>query len=419
MVPYTDELSWPDHIAPFDLFDASIQIDPYAHYRWLRENAPITRFSAAGTDYWIFTRYDDVVSILRQPKKFSSSHPANAVHAAMNIMDAPDHPRLRQIIAPSFTPKAVAALEEGIRIKINTDFACFLDEGGGDIATFAAKMAAEAICQIIGLPTNSALEFVGWADDASQILGRDTRGVPMTSEVAAKFESGRQKLLDAMLYHVNRARRSSEDTILRRLAVAWDEGAISELEVSNFGALIFSGGHSTTRILIGNCFAMLASDSAWLDRLAAEPESIPGFIEEMVRWKPSTSRLRRTTVDEVTVGGVTLPANAHVRIILASANRDEAKFPNGEVFDPSRDTSGHVSFGYGVHACVGAWLARLEARTLLDIAVQKLKDVRLDHTRQAIPIVGGTGDLVGLKSLFVSMTPKAGSQNLIAAPQGI
>lgn len=406
MAPYVNEISWPEHLIPFSLIDTKIQENPYEHYRWLRKHAPISRFAANGREEWIFTRHEDVIAILRQPKKFSSTHPANVVHATMNMMDAPDHPRLRQIIAPTFTPKAVAALEAGIRSKLRADFRDFLDRGGGDIAALGAKLASEAICRIVGLPIESAAQYVGWADDSSQILGRDTRGFPMSGEVAKTFEEGRQNLLSAMKHHVEKS-RNGEDNVLRRLVSAWDDGEVTENEVKNFGALIFSGGHSTTRILVGNCFERLASEPSYLKVLASSPDKIGNFIEEMVRWKPSTSRLRRTVIEETSVGGENLPVGTHVRVILASANRDDTRFPNGEMFDPDRDTTGHVSFGHGVHACIGSWLARLEVKVLLETAVEFVDQIAVDPTSPSVPITGGTGDLVGLKSLSIKLKAKA------------
>jgi cytochrome P450 len=162
------------------------------------------------------------------------------------------------------------------------------------------------------------------------------------------------------------------------IARMWKEGLLSEKEAKELCAFVFVAGHDTTTILLANAFRMFSEQPELLARIRQSPDDANLFVEELARFRGTVQRVSRITTEDVEVAGVTIPKGAIVRLLPAAANRDSAKYPDGETFDIDRDTAGHLGFGHGVHACLGAPLARLETRVTVELLAAKLGSLALD-----------------------------------------
>jgi cytochrome P450 len=400
---YSHELDWPPHLRPFDPWDRDIQEDPYAHYTWMRDHAPLLKARTPAGDAWYLTRYHDVQWVLRSPKLFSSELVDRKVLPQFIFMDDPDHSRLRAVVAPAFTPKAVARNEEKVRELAQKYLQALIEAGGGEvIEEFALPLTMGTIANILGLDLSDWKQFRDWTDDWVSYSGRMTGNGPGSPT----DQSGTRAFVD----YVAKAMESTPaegDSILTSLVRTRREGRMSEDEAKYFPLVLFSAGHETTTILIANGLIRLAEMPRLLSRLRENPADIPKFVEELARLHPPIHRLRRVTSQEVEISGQKIPARSHLRLLIVAANRDPLKFPNPENFDLDRETAGHLGFGFGLHSCLGSWLARMEARVAFEVIVQKISRVELypDAARAILPYLGGSFAITGPKSVTLRLTP--------------
>lgn len=401
--PYSHELNWPAHLRPFDPWDPEIQADPYAHYTWMREHAPVLRTKTAAGDAWYLSRFRDVQWAFRTPKIFSSQRLDPTVCPNFIVMDDPDHTRMRAVVAYAFNPKAVAKIEDRVRRLAAEYFQPLVDAGGGEvIANVAVPLTMGTIASLLGLPLSETERFRQWTEDFTSYLGRlsgSAPGSPTDEAGAMAFVAHMREILD----HVP----IEGDSLLSCIARTLRDGNMTEDEARYFGPILFNAGYETTTNLIGNGFVLLAENPHLLARLRHQPADVPKFVEELVRFKSSVHRMRRSTTQEVEVAGHVIPARTGVFLLMAAANRDAEKFPNPEVFDMDRETGGHVGFGFGVHSCLGAWLARMEARVVFELVARAVSKIELypDAKRAIVPFTGGNGAVTGPKSLTVRLTP--------------
>jgi cytochrome P450 len=400
--PYPEDLVWPAHLRPFDPLDHTIQADPYPYYEWMREHAPVLRTKTSIGEAWFLSRYRDVVWVLRSQKIFSSQLYDPKKAPQVLFMDEPDHTRLRAAVAHIFTPKAVAKLEEKIRSLAGQYLRPLLHEGIVEIVeTFAAPLTMDMITSLLGLPLSETDQFRRWSQDWGSYSGRlsgNSPGSPTDEAGTMAFVEYMRKTLE----HVP----ADGDSILSSIVRARAEGKMTDQEARFFTLVLFTAGHETTTILIANGLIQLAETPELLTRLRENPGDIPAFVEELARYKPPIHRLRRITIQEVEVGGHTIPALAHVRLLIVAANRDPEKFPNPEVFDLSRDTGGHLGFGFGIHSCLGSWLARLEARIVFELIAQTISKIELypDASRAVVPFTGGSMSASGPRLLTLRLS---------------
>ncbi len=401
--PYSHELNWPPHLRPFDLWDESIKADPYAHYDWMRAHAPVLRVRTPTGDAWFLSRYRDVQWAFRTPKVFSSRFRDPAMFPNMVASDEPDHTRLRSIIAYAFHPKAVAGIEGHVRALTEKSLRALLDSGGGDvIGDFAIPLTTSTIAGFLGLSLSRTDQFRQWTEDYTSFLGR----IMGSSLGSPTDEAG----TSAFLAYLNQALSDAPtggDSLLSRIAQARREGEISENEASSFGPLLFDAGTQTTSLLIGNGFIVLSRMPQLLDRLRLDPTSVPKFIEELVRYRTTAHRQRRITTEDVDVSGYKIPSGSVVYLLLAAANLDADKFPDPDIFNMDRDTGGHLGFGFGMHACLGAWLSRMEMRTVFEAVARSIRGIEFDPEaeRAIVPLTVGTGGVGGPKALHLRLTP--------------
>ena len=400
--PYSHELKWPPHLRPFDPWDPEIQTDPWAHYTWMLEHAPVLRTQTAAGDAWYLSRYRDVQWVFRTPKLFSSQRLDPKMVPHLIVMDDPDHTRLRAVVAHAFSPKAVANIEDQVRGLAEGYFQPLVDAHGGEvIASVAIPLTMGTIASLLGLPLPDTEQFRIWLDDFGNYIGRVSGMAPGSPT----DESGTM----AFVAHMRKALDNAPvegDSLLSCIARARREGNITEDETKYFGPMLFNAGYETTTHLIGNGIVLLAEMPHLLARLHEHPGDVPKFVEELLRFKSSIHRMRRSTTQDVEISGHKIPAGTNVFVLIAAANRDAEKFPNPDVFDMDRITGGHVGFGFGMHFCLGAWLARMEARVVFELVARTVSKIELypDARRAIVPYVGGTGSATGAKSLTVRLT---------------
>lgn len=400
--PWSSELNWPESLSPFDPFDTAIQRDPYAHYAWLREHAPVIRAGRPEAPLYIVSRFDDVTGVLRNAQDFSSVPSLDFMIPGFLLnTDPPDHTRLRQSANRAFTPRAIAAVEPVIAKLIAERWQPIVSAGGGEvIGEFASPLTISVIATVLGIPVSQSETMREWTTGIIDYLGMLFRGVPN--------ETANDTALTSMLAYVNAVFDTVDvahgDTVVANLARLRNEGVLSAEEVAGFACQLFMAGHETTTLLTGNCLDFLSVNPDVFESLRT-PDMIPKFLDEMVRYRPPVHRLTRYAARETEVAGCRIPTGASLRLLIASANREAAKFPDPDSFDPSRKNAAHAGFGYGIHMCIGSWLAKLEVRLMLETLVATTASIEPDARWPRQPLTGGAFATVGLHSLGLRVTP--------------
>ncbi|WP_197361253.1 cytochrome P450 family protein, partial [Streptomyces clavuligerus] len=284
--------------------------------------------------------------------------------------DPPDHTRLRRLIAREFTARRVEQLAPRIE-RITAELLDALPPTGrGDlIESLAFPLPITVICELLGVPTKDREVFRSWSSEL----------ITPTSEEAGRLA------LDALTPYldtlVEAKRRDPSDDLLSALVATHDEDGdrLSVPELRGLAYLLLVAGHETTVQLIAGAVRALLVDPVRLTAVRADPSLLDAVIEETLRHEgPILTSAGRFTVAPVEIGGVTVPAGEIVVVGLGAASRDPARFPDPDTFDPARDTRGHLAFGHGIHFCIGAGLARLEARIALEALLNRLPALAAD-----------------------------------------
>jgi cytochrome P450 len=369
------------NVVDFDPFAAEVIDDPYPHYARLRDEAPVCRIGQE--DLWMVTRYDDVAAVLHDPTTFSSADGMGALMSGrvgrrridardlfgldmrelrvLIATDPPDHTRLRRLLSRAFTPRAIAELEPHLRevcVELVDDLLDAADRGTGDlVAQLAFPFPVIVIAELLGIPPERRDDFKRWSDALVGALSGNWNPVDAQQTLAEMF---------MYLADVVERRRSNPggDLISRLIAGADpdDPDSLSSAEITLFAVLLLVAGNETTTNLLGNGAAALAAHPDQARLLRDEPDLLGPAIEEILRWDGPIQGLFRATTRSVTLAGVDLPAGAMLLVSFAAANRDSRHFADAEAFDINRRPTDHLAFGHGIHYCLGASLARLEAR---------------------------------------------------------
>lgn len=397
--PLSTDLDWPDGMTPFTPFDRDIQADPIEHYRWLRSNAPVVRAGDPAAPLYIVSRFADVTEGLRDASQFRSQLPGTTTPPGFLLnLDPPDHTRLRKAASSAFSPRAVAALEPRIIELVRARWKDFLDLGQGDaMAAFASPLTIAVISSVLGVPVEHSEQMREWTTHMIDYLGVLLRGVPDDGNA----DAGPYLALTGYMNNVlDVATQSPQDDVVGNIARLRLDGVLTAEETTGFVTILFSAGHETTTLLTGNCIDFLCDHPEWLEFLR-QPDGPGQFLNEMLRYRPPVHRLTRFTHEDASLAGYRIPAGSSVRFLIGSANRDEAAFADPDVFDPMRSNSAHAGFGYGMHMCMGNWLARLEVRTILETIGQTVRRIERDTTIPRVPLTGGAFATVGLAALGV------------------
>lgn len=364
----------------YDPFDYSMHDDPYPIYQSLRDEAPL--YHNDKHNFWALSRYADCQSAVRDFKTFSSARGTSleftkAQVALLIDSDPPEHTRLRHLLGTMFTPAKVAPLEDVVRKMARDLLAPHLATGKIDIVTdFAAKLPMAIICQLLGFPQRD--------EDALRKL-TDTV-VHREDGVFEMPDEGMHATLKLYEYfNADMAKRAAEGTtredIITILMEAEAAGRISHDEVVGYIYILSIAGNETTTKLIGNiCYQLHLHPDQAAD-LRADPGLLPGAIEETMRFDGPTQMMARTTTRDVELHGGVIPSGSKVALLFTSANRDERKYEHAGRFDIRRNPRDHLGFGGGLHACLGAALARLEARVAMEEIQAAIGHFEVDVSR--------------------------------------
>ena len=333
----------------YDPTTMQFQQDMFPIYQRMRDEQPVY----VGDGFYALSRFEDVWRAVNDWEAFSSVvDEANSLLPQMIYFDPPRHTAMRALVSRAFTPKRVAEVEGLVRATARS----LLDEvgaaGGCELQhSFAAVVPSVVIAKMIGVEEEHIPQFRGWTESFLEITG------PSDYQEAA----GKIYGLFASLLAARRA-EPHDDLMTALIEAEVDGQRLSDEELLGFCLLLILAGNDTTSSLIGSGMVLLAQNPDQRDRLVADPSLWPNAIEEMNRIESPTQVLPRTTTADITLHGVTIPAGSRVMLIWGSANHDEREFPAPERFDVTRNVTRHLAFGHGIHYCLGANLARLEAR---------------------------------------------------------
>ncbi|MEU4690645.1 cytochrome P450 [Actinoplanes sp. NPDC023714] len=356
------------------LFDDGYAADPHPALAELREAGPVHRVvSAAGVPFWMVTRWDEARRVLTDPS-LSKQQPMDGLPAELRsalttqmlLRDPPDHTRLRRLVSAGFTARRTQALEPRIA-QVAERLLDDLDPAAGTdlIGRYAVPLPLEIIGELLGVPAPDRGLFHTWS---TVLIEGDFGPIP---EIVAYFRD---------LLARKRA-RPADDLLSALLAVADGGDRLSDDELAGMALLLLVAGHETTANLIGNTVHLLCRHP---DR--RDPDLLPAVVEEVLRTaSPAATSTYRVTTRPLTLGDTTIPAGEQVLVSLLAVNRDPARFTDPDVFDPGRDDAGHLAFGHGIHFCLGAPLARLEARIAVGRLFARFPDLALAAPPEKLP----------------------------------
>jgi cytochrome P450 len=363
----------------FNPMEPEFLADPYPTYHRLRAEDPVHQ-SPLG--FWVLTRYDDVASVLRDPRFIKE--PLAAIVAArfggevprglglsMLDRDPPDHTRLRGLVSKAFTPRVVEGLRPRIQEIVDGLIAQAQPAGSMDvIEEFAYPIPVNVICEMMGVPVRDHERFKGWSLDIAR--GLDSIWLPPDSEIPRRSAAARHAIGDYFRELIAQRRASPRGDLLSALIAAEEAGdKLNEEELLATCTLILIAGHETTVNLIGNGVLALLRNPTELSRLRATPGLITSAVEELLRYDGPVQRTARVASDDVTIGGRTIRKGEMVMPFIGAADRDPAHFPEPDRLDLSRADNRHIAFGWGIHFCLGAPLARVEGQIAIDTLVRR------------------------------------------------
>ena len=362
--------------------DPAFIADPYPKYRQLREQDPYHRSRL--TSMLVISRYEDVDAILRDHHRFLNSDVNRDTSAVINAgirreltpsilsLDPPDHTRLRGLVNRAFTPREMAKMEEHVRETAHA----LLDEVGDGaefdlMANLATLLPMVVIAEMIGVPTNDRERFKTWSDRFARVLEPNltTEEGRLVLETAGEFERYFAPIIE------ERRREPTED-LVSRLALAEEEGQkLTTEETQVTLRLLLVAGNETTTNLIGNGLRALLQHPEQLQLLREQPELIPTAIEELLRYDPPVQLDGRYLAEDVEIGGKLAKENSRVALLIGGANRDPEQFSDPDALDVTREETVNISFGRGIHHCLGAPLARLEGRIAFEVLLERFDEI--------------------------------------------
>ena len=369
----------------FNPLDSDFVADPYPTYHRLRREDPV-HLSPLG--FWVLTRYEDVVAILRDGRAAKEAI-QEVVAAKLGIQasartalsmldrDPPDHTRLRALVSKAFTPRVVERLRPHIQEIVDGLLDGVECRGTMDlIEEFAYPLPVIVICEMLGVPIADHERFKGWGLDIAR--GLDSVLLPPDSPVRERALAARGGLAAYFRELIAERRTSPRDDLLSALIAAEEAGdSLSEEELLSTCILLLIAGHETTVNLIGNGTLALLRHPDQLRRLRETPALITTAVEELLRFDGPVQRTARVPNADITVGGRTIKEGELVMPFLAAADRDPAQFPDPDRLDLGRTENRHIAFGWGIHFCLGAPLARVEGQIAINTLVQRFPKLAL------------------------------------------
>jgi cytochrome P450 len=368
----------------WDPFDVDIDTEPYQVWRKMRDDAPLYRNDRY--DFWALSRFADVHAAHTDHQTFSSSH--GTVLELMDVdlseqkmiifMDPPEHDTLRALVSRAFTPRRVSALEDRIREVCRDLLDPQMGGSGFDyVGRFAQQLPSTIISMLLGVPESEREEVRQHIDAVFHI----EPGVGMINDVSFAAQLWLYEYITSALEDRRRRPRDDLFTGLVEAEIPGENGArrLTNDEAAAFGNLLVSAGTETVARLLGWAAVTLPIYPDQRRMLAEDPGLIPAAVEELLRYEAPSPVQGRFTSRDVELHGTVVPKDSKVLLLTGSANRDERRYPDPDRFDITRDQSGHVSFGFGIHFCLGAALARLEGRIGLEETLARFPEWHVDY----------------------------------------
>lgn len=373
----------------YDPLSPEVLADPGAAYGALLETCPVHRYDGFEPPFWSLSRHEDVRDALRDITTYSSHYgqgPNMSVPGSMQS-DPPQHTFFRRLVQQAFTARAVTEMQPGIEALVDELVDGFVDRGEADVHDeLAYPLPTIVIAQMLGVPEHDREQFKEWSDASVAAMSSRTPEVfrPQREALNAYLiDQARHRLV------LEAAGEPLPDDLISRLVTAEQDGQrVGESDIVPLLSQLLVGGNETTTSLITNALVRLTEDPARWERVRAEPELVELAVEESLRFDPPVLGLFRTTTCPVQLHGSEIPERAKVMLLYAAANRDPRVFDDPDTFSLDRDLDElrrhHLSFGYGIHFCIGAALARMEARIALAAMVARFPGLRMTATPERI-----------------------------------
>jgi cytochrome P450 len=374
----------------YDPYSYEIDADPYPVYRHLRDHAPVYRNERL--DFYALTRFDDVRDALVDWETYSSARGtvlelmgSDLGDTMIIFMDPPRQTRYRNLVSRAFTPRRVAALEEEIRAIARRHLDALQGRKRFDVvAEYTGRVPMDVISALLGIPESDRAMVRGFSDD---ILHRE-HGNPAPPPRALRAMAEAWDYYDAILEERRRRPRDDLFSALARAELQGEDGRperLSDQEIRSFAMLLATAGNETVTRLLASALYWLSRNPEQRRLLAGHPALVPGAVEETLRYDPPSHYQGRTTTRDVSLHGMVIPKDARVLLINGATGRDERAFPEPDRYDVRRQVPLHLAFGHGRHVCLGASLARMEARIALESFLVRYPDYEVPEGG-AIPL---------------------------------
>ena len=372
----------------FDPYSDVFYDHPYELYKQLRDQAPVSYNPKY--NFYALARYADVVEASRDHETYSNrwgaappflanTEPAGEGPGNMLFMDPPNHERMRKLVNRAFTPRAAQNFEHIVRRVIKEKADAIGSAKNFDwVADFVALFPVEVICSILGIPSKDHQTIRHWVDESLTI---DPLNPPDET-----FLTRTGTLYMYILEFIKEKRKSPSDDMMSQLIETRidDDGSgdtrpLSDDEIAGFSLLIASAGAETVTKLLGSTAYLLDKNPDQWSKLKANPTLIPKAIDEANRYFAPSQYQGRHAMKDVSLHGVDIPAGSGVVLLTAAATRDERQFPDPDRFDIDRDVPVQISFGHGIHYCLGVYLAKLECKVAMETLIERWPNFSIDH----------------------------------------
>ena len=401
----------------YNPFDPEFKANPYPIYHRLRTEDPIHLTKKFGGEEWLLTRFADVHAVAKDHRFCPDDLPQRIKDKSFYLqegkdfnelslttskwlffLEEPDHTRLRGLVSKVFSPREVQSLHPQIQ-KIVDDLINSVQEAGtmDVMSDFARLLPTSVTAKIVGVPNENLSKLIQWGRDLFYVFDQPVslKSYEYMNKVALEFKEFFRDLI------VEREKRPKEDLISNLIAARDQERKLSQDEILAFCAMFFTVGQETTENMLGNSVFALLSHPEQMEKLKQDPTIIKNAIEELIRYDSPVQIIARIAKEDVEIGGKTIRAGGRVHLCLGAANRDPAKFSQPDILNLTRSETRGIPFGYGMHHCLGAALARAQGQIAINRLVQRLPDLKLNTDR-----VEWRKNIVlrGLKSLPVTFT---------------
>ena len=350
----------------------SVKDDPYDTYERLRSRDPVHRLRTLNA--WVLTQYDDVNDVLRDHRRFVRDSGGDIQYKSLLDMEPPDHTRVRGLVSRAFTPRSVAQLQSRVQQVVDELLDAVADTGQIDLMeALAFPLPVIVIAEMLGVPAEDMDRFKVWSDDVALSIEPT-----VTEEQARRIQQSSEQLFDYFEEIIQERRLEPCDDLTSALLVAEDEGErLTHDELLATLLLLLVAGNVTTRNLIGNGMLALLRNPDQLERLRSDPGLLDSAIDELLRYDSPVQLDGRFAAEDLEIQGKRIRKDQRVICLIGAANRDPAAFTHPDTLDIGRREKSHVSFGRGIHHCLGAPLALLEGRIAFASMIERFSAIRL------------------------------------------